>query len=83
MRIKIRLFARLRDICGSGEIVRNLPTGAMVEDVWKLLTDEYPALASHTSSISSALNTEYVKQDAVVHEGDEVAFLPPVSGGNS
>jgi len=83
MQVKIRLFARLRDICGSGEIIRNLPTEAIVEDVWKLLTDEHPVLASYTSSISSAINTEYVKQDAVVHDGDEVAFLPPVSGGNS
>ncbi len=83
MRVNIRLFARPRDSCGSGEIVRNLPTGGMVKDVWKLLADEYPALASYTSSISSAINAEHVKKDAVIHDGDEVAFLPPVSGGNS
>ncbi len=83
MRVTIRLFARLREICETGEMERDTPDGATVAAVWHALAREFPALESHTSSISCAVNAEYVRRDTVVHEGDEVAFLPPVSGGTS
>ena len=81
MRVTVRLFARLRDIAGSGEMPREIPAGATTGTVWKQLTGEFPDLAAYERSMSSALNADYARMDAEVHDGDEIAFLPPVSGG--
>ncbi len=77
----VLLFARLRDIAGASELARNLPAGATIGAVWQELVREHPALAPYERSISSAVNTDYARMDRVLSEGDEVAFLPPVSGG--
>ena len=81
MRVTVRLFARLRDIAGSGELTREAPAGASVGAVWSLLVAEYPELAAYETSISCAVNADYSRFSASVADGDEVAFLPPVSGG--
>ena len=81
MRVTVRLFARLRDIAGAAELARDLAAGATIGSVWRQLADEYPDLAPYGRSISSALNADYARMDTVLHDGDEVAFLPPVSGG--
>jgi len=81
MRVTVRLFARLRDIAGSSELSRDVPAGATVNTVWRDLAGEFPGLAEYERSISTALNADYARMDAEVQEGDEVAFLPPVSGG--
>ncbi len=81
MRVTIRLFARLRDIAGSGELTRDAPAGASVGSVWSSLVAEYPELAAYERSISCAVNADYSRFTAAVAEGDEIAFLPPVSGG--
>jgi molybdopterin converting factor subunit 1 len=81
MRVSIRLFARLREIAGTGEMERDVPEGATLGTVWRLLTAEHPALEPYTRSISGAVNADYARLDAAVADGDEVAFLPPVSGG--
>jgi molybdopterin converting factor subunit 1 len=81
MRVVIRLFARLRDIAGSADLIRDAPAGATVADVWRSLVAEYPEMARYDSSISSAVNADYAKMTAALADGDEVAFLPPVSGG--
>ena len=81
MRINVRLFARLRDIVGTGEIARQVPDGATVRTVWDTLTAEFPDLRAYQETISAAVNAEYSRMDAPLGDGDEVAFLPPVSGG--
>ena len=81
MRVTVKLFARLRDLAGSGELVRDVPAPATVQTIWKLLVVEFPALAEYERSMSVAVNTDYSRMTAAVQEGDEVAFLPPVSGG--
>jgi molybdopterin converting factor subunit 1 len=81
MRVTVRLFARLRDIAGSGELRREAPGGATVAEVWSALVAEYPDLAPYEKSISCAVNTDYARFNHPIHEGDEIAFLPPVSGG--
>ncbi len=81
MRVTIRLFARLRDIAGSGELSRQAQAGATVGDVWRDLVAEFPEMARYQSSISSAVNADYARMTVAVADGDEIAFLPPVSGG--
>ena len=84
MRVTVRLFARLRDIAGAAELARDVaPVGAVttVADVWRQLAGEFPELARYERSISSAVNADYARMDQVIRDGDEVAFLPPVSGG--
>jgi molybdopterin converting factor subunit 1 len=82
MRVTVRLFARLRDLAGAGQLERQVQAPATVSHVWNELVREFPALAPYTSSISGAVNAEYARMDAPVGDGDEVAFLPPVSGGS-
>jgi molybdopterin converting factor subunit 1 len=81
MRITVRLFARLRDIAGTSELARELAPGATIGDLWRQLAGEFPELAQYERSISTAVNADYAKMSQVVGDGDEVAFLPPVSGG--
>jgi molybdopterin converting factor subunit 1 len=81
MRVTIRLFARLRELAGSGELVRELPQGATVRTVWESLLAEHPAIAPYADSLSCAVNADYARMNTAVSDGDEIAFLPPVSGG--
>lgn len=81
MRVTIRLFARLRDIVGAGELDRELPPGSTAQDVWNALAAEHRELAPYGAVSSCAVNQEYARFTSAVHDGDEVAFLPPVSGG--
>jgi molybdopterin converting factor subunit 1 len=81
MRVNVRLFARLRDIAGTPDLAREVPPGATVADVWRKLVAEFPEMARYDSSISSAVNADYAKMGTALSDNDDVAFLPPVSGG--
>jgi molybdopterin converting factor subunit 1 len=81
VRVTVRVFARLRDITGAAELARDLAPGATIGDLWRQLAGEFPELAGYERSISSAINADYARMDQVIGEGDEIAFLPPVSGG--
>ena len=81
MHVRVRLFARLREIAGAAELGRDVAAGATARTVWDALAREFPELAPHATSISVAVNEEYARMHAALAEGDEVAFLPPVSGG--
>jgi molybdopterin converting factor subunit 1 len=81
VRVTVRLFARLRDLAGSGELVRDVPGPATVRTVWQSLVSDMPALQEYEPIMSVAVNADYSKMSSPVSEGDEVAFLPPVSGG--
>ena len=81
MRVTVRLFARLKDLAGAGELVRDVPSPATIEQVWRSLVKDMPALGDYERTMSVALNTDYSRMTATVKDGDEVAFLPPVSGG--
>jgi molybdopterin converting factor subunit 1 len=81
MRVTVRLFARLKDLAGTAELERDVEPRANVAAVWTDLVREFPALEPYTASISGAVNAEYARMDARLADGDEVAFLPPVSGG--
>jgi len=81
VRVTVRLFARLHDVAGASELVRDVQPGATIGAIWQQLASEVPGLAPYGRSISSAVNADYASMDTPVRDGDEIAFLPPVSGG--
>jgi molybdopterin synthase sulfur carrier subunit len=81
VRVTVKLFARLRDIAGTPELTREVASGATVGSLWQQLATEFPEIASYERSISTAVNADYARRNQVLADGDEVAFLPPVSGG--
>jgi molybdopterin converting factor subunit 1 len=83
MRVTVRLFARLRDVTGTGELIREVPPDATARHVWDDLVLEWPRLREYEKTMSVAVNAEYARMTAEVHDGDEVAFMPPVSGGSA
>ena len=88
MRVTVRLFARLRDLAGAGDWSEDVDgdgsgTGATVADVWRAVAARHPDLAPLGRAVSCAVNADFARMDARVADGDEVAFLPPVSGGRA
>jgi molybdopterin converting factor subunit 1 len=77
MRVSVRLFAALREQAGARERELDLPEGATVGDVWPQL-----ALGDEPAGLLYALNREYVARSTLLRDGDEVALIPPVSGGS-
>ena len=82
MLVTIRLFARLREIAGASELRRELPEAATARAAWDALAAEFHSLGEYESSVSVAVNEEYAGFSTTLQDGDEVAFLPPVSGGS-
>lgn len=81
MRVTVRLFARLREIVGAAEVTRTVEPGATVGTLWLQLAQEHETLAQYERAISCAVNADYARMNRTLADGDEVAFLPPVSGG--
>ncbi len=82
MRVNVKLFARLRELVGTGDLALDAPEGATVREVWQALVQAHPTAADYERSMSCAVNLDYARMTTPVSEGDEVAFLPPVSGGS-
>lgn len=78
MRVRVLLFARLREMAGAE---RAEVSGARVREVWDALRQAYPGLPAEPGSIRPARNHDFCGWEEPVAEGDEVAFIPPVSGG--
>jgi molybdopterin synthase sulfur carrier subunit len=81
MRVRVRLFASLREAAGEGEVDLELPAGATAEDAWDALARRHPALAARRARLTAAVNRRYVAFAETLQPGDEVVFVPPVSGG--
>lgn len=82
MVVTVRLFARLREIVGAADVPVVLPEHATVLDAWQAIGGRFSGLSAYTGSVSCAVNQDYARMTATLKDGDEVAFLPPVSGGN-
>jgi len=76
MKIRVRLFAGLRERAGTGERELELPVGSRLADVWAPL-----ALGDEPEGLLYAVNRDYSTGDRLLSEDDEVALIPPVSGG--
>jgi molybdopterin synthase catalytic subunit len=81
MRVKVRLFAILRQQAGWRERELELPAGATIEDAWRALVALVPALAASREVVRFARNRQYASADAVLADGDELVLIPPVAGG--
>lgn len=79
--IHIRYFAILREHLGRGEEQLNVPVGTTAGAVFPIVTASQPRLAGLQRSVMLMVNEDYVRGDHVLHNGDELAFIPPVSGG--
>jgi molybdopterin converting factor subunit 1 len=83
MQVRILLFATLKDLAGKNRLILTLPFKiATVTNVRQALIAEYPAMKANVEAAIAAVNEEYAFPQDIVHDGDEVAFFPPVSGGS-
>jgi molybdopterin converting factor subunit 1 len=76
----VLLFAYLRERCGVRETTVQLPEGATVNDVWRALVTRYEGLPAEPPRF--AVNRLYVDKGHTLHDNDELALIPPVSGGS-
>jgi molybdopterin converting factor subunit 1 len=81
MQVRLLFFATLKDIVGAREMQLDVPIGATVADVLTHLENNYPRIKGYRSIVLTAINEEYVEASSPVHDGDELAIFPPVSGG--
>jgi molybdopterin synthase catalytic subunit len=79
--VRIRLFAIQRELAGTRELSVDLPDDADVEAAWRAVASRYPVLAPGRPSLRFARNGEYAEAATRLADGDEVALIPPVSGG--
>ncbi|HYX11589.1 MAG TPA: MoaD family protein [Candidatus Acidoferrum sp.] len=79
--VRVRLFAIQRELAGMREAGLELPAGASVDDAWASLVAQFPVLAPGRPAVRFARNGEYVEAAEPLADGDELAVIPPVSGG--
>lgn len=79
--VQVRLFARLREQAGTDAERVALPAGSTLADVWEAVRRSHPGLEADRDAVRAALNQAFADWAAPVVDGDEVAFIPPVSGG--
>ena len=83
MKITIKLFARLRELTGTGSLEYEVSDNTTIDELLQKLQMDHPKLAKTTSNTVISVNREFVDRQTRLTEGDEVALFPPVSGGSS
>lgn len=81
MHVTVRLFGPIREALGAKELQVQLAEGASAGALRALLAERHPALAAFGARLRVSVNRAFADEDAPLADGDEVAFLPPVSGG--
>jgi molybdopterin converting factor subunit 1 len=82
MRVKVLFFGVLKDLVGKAEESLDLPAGTTLETLFSRYSERYETLNTKRPSILFARNQEFAKPETILNDNDEVAFLPPVSGGS-
>jgi len=82
MQVRVLFFGALRDLAGRSQDALTLPEGARLADLLAHYEGDIPRLKEFLPAIALSINQEYVPSSAALHDQDEVALLPPVSGGN-
>lgn len=81
MKIKVKFFASFREAVGKPEVDIDLEENTTISELLTLLKQRHPELGPLTEPLVISVNKEYATYDSVLKNGDEVAILPPVSGG--
>jgi len=81
MQVRVLFFGSLRDMAGKTQAAVRLPEGATLKDLLAHFQEELPRLGDLLPSIALSVNQEYARNETLLHDQDEVALLPPVSGG--
>ncbi len=81
--IKMLFFGQLKEIAGAAEMSREVPAGSSTQDLFEQMAAEFPRLAALRGSVVLARNAAFVQTPEALSDGDEIALLPPVSGGSS
>jgi molybdopterin converting factor subunit 1 len=79
--IQVKLFAIARDIVGADSVTLTLPENSLAEDALNSLFQHHPTLRQWREHLRVAVNREYSPTSTPLHDGDELAIIPPVSGG--
>ncbi len=82
MRVRVLFFGMLKDLAGKSSDLLELPDGALVSDVLAHYSAEVPRMREALASVAVAVNQEYAGAETVLNSNDEIALLPPVSGGS-
>jgi molybdopterin converting factor subunit 1 len=82
LHVRVTFYASLREMAGVESVPLELPNGSVLGDVWPLLKDRFPKIAGMESSLAWAVNHSYAKLHEPLADGDEIAALPPISGGS-
>jgi len=81
MKVRVRCFAAAREIVGSGELIVDLPEGSTLTQLFDRVQGQFPRLQGLAGSLLFSVNREYAPPDKRLAADDEVALIPPVSGG--
>ena len=79
--MRVLFFAQTKDAAGASELEMKIPSQSGLEDIWQALVKARPALAAFQASTRLARNGEYADDKTIFSDTDEVALIPPVSGG--
>ena len=82
MKARVRFFAALREMVGTRELNLEVADGQTVGGLYRELCSRFTRLGDYNSTLLYSVNAEYVSPDHTLRDGDEVAFIPPVSGGS-
>ena len=81
IQVKVLFFGRLKEVAGGAEEFVELTPGSRIEELFASVVARRPELAPFRSSLVASRNQEFAPWSTPLHPGDEIAFLPPVSGG--
>lgn len=81
MRVTVRFFASHREATGLSTFVADVPDGASAAEILRSLYRPFPKLQFASSSVAFAVNRSQVNPETPLHDGDELALLPPMAGG--
>jgi molybdopterin converting factor subunit 1 len=82
MKVKTKFFAAIKDIVGTPEVELELPDGITAGDLFQRYCQQHTPLNRYANNTMISVNLEFVPPETRLREGDEIAFIPPVSGGD-
>jgi molybdopterin converting factor subunit 1 len=82
MKVRTKFFAAMKDIMGIAEAELELPEGITAGELFQQYCQQHAPLSGYANNTMISVNLEFVPPETRLHEGDEIAFIPPVSGGD-